>query len=401
MNPNKLMKFIVWGVATLLVAVCLSWMFETVGAREIVVIQYPNGHLEVYSTPGIKLQWFGSITRYQKSFSYEFYADRDRGSDKDESIRVRFNDGGHAMISGSCRINLPLDTKSMVYIHTNYGSQEAIETKLIRPVLEKSVYMTGTLMSSKESSSIRRNDLLSYISDQSEFGVYKTKQKEARVKEDGSDSTKIVTIVEILKGDNGDFLRQEISPFKITSIAFNNLSIKNIEYDSAVEKQIRSQQELTMQVQTAMARAKTAEQQVFTTQKEGEASAAKAKWEQETIKAQKVTEAEQELAVQQLREKKSLSYKQQQINEGEGEAAKKRLIMQANGALDVKIDAWVKSQQYQWDAFSKFQGNMVPLYQTGGSTGGSNAMQFMEMMSMKAAKDLGLDMSNKSGKGKE
>jgi hypothetical protein len=394
LSIKQVIKRIVLIFGMVILGISPFWIWESVGAGEIVVVQFPNGALEVYNTPGIKLQFFGRVTRYPKNFSYEFYADKDRGSDNDESIRVRFNDGGHANISGSCRITLPQDKPSMIAVHVNYNSFEGIQTKLIRPVLEKSVYMTGPLMSSKESSSTKRNDLLTYISDQSEFGVYKTRQKEARVKEDGSDSSKIVTIVEILKNTNGDVARQEISPFKLNSIGFSNLSIKNIEYDSAVEKQIRSQQELAMQVQTAMARAKTAEQQVFTTQKEGEATAAKAKWDQEAIKAQKVTEAEQELAVQQLQEKKSLSYKQQQINEGEGEAAKKRLIMNANGALDVKLDAWVKSQQYMWDAFAKHTGNMVPMYQSGGGVQ-SNAMQYMEMMGMKAAKDLGLDMSNK------
>ncbi len=167
-----------------------------------------------------------------------------------------------------------------------------------------------------------------------------------------------------------------------------------MDYDSAVEKQIRSQQELAMQVQTAMAQAKTAEQQVFTTQKQGEANAAKAKWEQETVKAQKVTEAEQELAVQQLNTQKAAQYKQEQILIGEGEAEKKRLIMAANGALDVKLEAWVKSQAYMWDAFSKYTGNIVPLYQTGAGGSGSNALDFMQIMGMKAAKDLNLDMSN-------
>jgi hypothetical protein len=38
---------------------------------------------------------------------------------------------------------------------------------------------------------------------------------------------------------------------------------------------------------------------------------------------------------------------------------------------------------------------MVPLYQSGGSNGSSNAMNFMELMMMKNAKDLNLDMSNK------
>lgn len=43
-----------------------------------------------------------------------------------------------------------------------------------------------------------------------------------------------------------------------------------------------------------------------------------------------------------------------------------------------------------WDAFSKFQGNMVPLYQTGGGNG-SNAVDWMQIMGMNAAKQLGLD----------
>lgn len=283
----------------------------------------------------------------------------------------------------------------MIILHTKYVSQDGIETALVRTNIEKAVYMTGPLMSSKESSSTKRTDLINFISDQAELGVYKTKTVERRVREEGSDSSKITSIVEILKDSSGQYFRQEKSPFSILHISFSNLSINSLDYDKDVEKQIRSQQELTMQVQTAMAKAKTAEQQAFTTEKEGQAAAAKAKWEQEAIKARKVTEAEQELAVQELKTKKAASYKQEQILSGQGEAEKKKLVMQANGALEVKIDAWLKSQQYMWDAFAKYQGNMVPLYQTGGSTNGNNATDFMQIMSMKAAKDLGLDMTNK------
>lgn len=386
METKKAVKLAVILGLLLICSILLFKMFETVGAKEIVVVQFPNGKLQVYTTAGIKWQGFGSITRYKKSFQYWF-------NEADQSIAVRFNDGGHGSMYGSCRINLPLDEKSIILLHTRYGSQDAIESALIRPTIEKVVYMTGPLMSSKESSSTKRTDLLNFISDQAEFGVYKTRQVEKRVQEDGSDTAKVVTVVEVLKDSAGRFQRQELSPFASLNIGFGNLSIKNLLYDSAVEKQIRSQQELAMQVQTAMARAKTAEQQVFTTQKEGEATAAKAKWEQEAIKAQAVTEAEQELAVQNLNTQKALSYKQEQISIGEGDAERKRLAMQANGALDVKVDAWLKSQQYMWDAFAKFQGNLVPLYQTG-STGGNNAVDWFQIMGMKAARDLNLDMSN-------
>jgi hypothetical protein len=307
---------------------------------------------------------------------------------------VRFNDGGHGQLSGSCRIDLPVDAPNMIVLHTKYQSQEGIERALVRTVLDKSVYFTGTLMSSKESSNSRRNDLITYIADQAEYGVYRTLQKEVKNREEGMDSNKVVTVVIILKDSAGRALRQEISPFASYHIAFSNLSINRLDYDSAVEKQIKSQQELTMQVQTAMAQAKTAEQQLYTTQKQGEADAAKAKWDQEKIKAQQVTEAEQQLAVQKLATEKAEQYRQEQILIGQGEAEKKRLVMAANGALDAKLEAWVKSQQFMWDAFGKYTGNLVPLYQTGTGSG-ANGLDWMQMMGMKAARDLNLDLSNK------
>lgn len=387
---KKVIKISTWVAILIVLTITVFKMFLTVDASEIAVVQYPGGKLEVHTTPGIHLQWFGSVTTYSKSFQYSF------DKEDEKTIMVRFNDGGHGALSGSCRIDLPLNPADIVTLHTKYASQEGIERNLVRTVLDKSVYFTGTLMSSKESSNSRRNDLITYIADQAEYGVYRTKQKEARNREEGMDSNKVVTVVEILTDSMKRPLRQEISPFSMYHIAFSNLSINHLDYDSAVEKQILAQQVLTMQVQTAMAQAKTAEQQLYTTQKQGEANAVAAKWEQEKEKATEVTKAEQYLAVQKLATEKAAAYKQEQILIGEGDAERKRLAMQANGALDAKLDAWIRSQQYMWDAFSKFGGNLVPLYQTGGASGGSsNALDFMQIMGMKAAKDLNLDMSTK------
>src|SRR5215831_9908374 len=52
-----------------------------------------------------------------------------------------------------------------------------------------------------------------------------------------------------------------------------------------------------MQVQTAIANSKKAEQDAITTELQGKAAAAKAKWEQEVIKAQAITQAQQEKEV--------------------------------------------------------------------------------------------------------
>jgi len=52
-----------------------------------------------------------------------------------------------------------------------------------------------------------------------------------------------------------------------------------------------------MDVATAMANSRKAEQDALTVAKQGEAAAAKAKWAQEAVKAQAVTQAQQEKEV--------------------------------------------------------------------------------------------------------
>jgi len=149
-----------------------------------------------------------------------------------------------------------------------------------------------------------------------------------------------------------------------------------------------------MQVQTAIARAKEAEQKAITVAKEGEATAMKAKWEQETIKAKEVTLAQQKLAVAELAAKEAEQYKRAEILKGEGEGARKKLVMEADGALAIKVDAYKYSVEKFAEAMAKYQGNWVPQIVTGGSGQTTNgATQMMEFLSLKAAKDLGLDMS--------
>lgn len=388
----------VFAIVVLITLISLSGkMAEVVDAGEVVVIQDPiDGDLHVYSQPGWVWQNFGNATHYKKSFQFWFSKQNDQGSDKDESIKIRFNDGGHAQVSGSVRINFPIDEQSVVKLHTDFRSQEAIEQQLIRTQIEKAIYMTGPLMSSKESYAEKRNDLITYIEDQAANGVYKTLSKEVKTKDELSGVDKTATVVEIAQ-TAGAITRQEISPLKNYHMQLNALSLNSIDYDKNVEAQIVQQQSAIMQVQTAMANAKRAEQDAITTEMQGKAKAAQAKWDQEVIKAKLVTEAEQKLEVQRLATTSAELYKKQQILEGEGESTKQRLIMQANGALDQKLEAYKEVQKYWADAFSKYQGAIVPSIVTGGSSGsnGNGMLSAMDWMGIKIAKDMSTDMKIK------
>jgi hypothetical protein len=149
-----------------------------------------------------------------------------------------------------------------------------------------------------------------------------------------------------------------------------------------------------MQVQTAIAKAREAEQNAITAAKEGEAAAAQAKWQQEVFKAKAVTEAEQKREVAKLEMEAAEFYKKEQILRGEGDAERKRLVMQADGALEQKLAAYVDVMKAFAPEIGKQRWVPEVVYGTGaaGAGSGSSATQLIDMLSVKTARDLALDL---------
>jgi regulator of protease activity HflC (stomatin/prohibitin superfamily) len=387
---------IIGAFVLLVVIFSASKFFENVDAGEIVFVQDPmDGEIHVYKTAGFIWQGWGKATHYKKSNTFWFNIEGTGEEAVDKTIPVKWNDGGTADIEGSIRYDLPLDDSQLVALHSTFGSQEGIENAVIKVNMEKAVYFTGPLMTSKESYAEKKNDLIHYIEDQASRGVYKTRQIDVKEVDPLSGTEKVVTRVQIqVDSAKGVVARQEVSPVGASGIKLYNLSIKGIHYDKTVEQQIATQQKALMEVQTAIANAKRAEQDALTAEKQGQADAAKAKWAIEVTKAEMVTKAEAEKAKAELDVQTAALNKQKLTLEGEGEAAKKRAAMVANGGLEQKLDAWLKAQKYWADAFAQYQGSVVPQIQTGGQAG-NGAINFMELMGIKAARDLNLDLSNK------
>lgn len=384
-NPVGIIASIVTIVVVGILAIIMAGnIVENVDADEIACIQSPiSGKLSWYTNAGIKWQGFGKVTKYKKRSSYEF------------KTSVRFNDGGHGTMIGSVQYENPLSNEQLTKIHVKFGSQNALEVQLIKTIVNKAIYMTGPLMSSKESYAEKRNYLISYVEDQIANGVFKTVSKEIKTTDPMTGAEKNITVVEIVKDSTGLLARQEESAIKEFGIRTFNFAIDQLPYDAAVEEQIKQQQQITMDVQTAIASAKKAEQNAITVAKEGEASAAKAKWEQEVIKAQQVTEAQQKLEVATLEAKTAEQEKRANILRGEGEAAYKKLVMQANGALEQKLEAIVEINKNYAAAIQGYTGNWVPsvVMGDGNSKSASGASDLVNLLTAKTAKDLALDLS--------
>lgn len=391
MMGNRYFWLGVAGLVTFVLAISSYQLFEVLDADQVMIIQYPTGTLTWFTDAGPHLQLFGKVTKYPRRGQFWFSSATDQGKEADQSMRIRFNDAAHAKLSGSLSFELPIvDLDAMMKLHRNYGSIEAIELQLIRTVTEKAVYMTGPLMSSQESYGSKRNQLLGFIDDQIIGGVYKTNVKVIRDKDPMTGADRTVNITEIsTDSKTGLALRQDESPVTTLKIRIYNLSLNEVKYDPTVEEQISKQQQAIQQVQLAIAQAKEAEQKAITTAKQGEASAAEAKWKQEALKAQAVTQAQQELEVATLETKKASQYKAKKILEAEADAEYKRKIIVADGALTQKLEAYVNVNQAYATAIANYGGNWVPTTIIGGASNAQHngAQALIDMLTVKTAKD--------------
>jgi len=151
-----------------------------------------------------------------------------------------------------------------------------------------------------------------------------------------------------------------------------------------------------MGVATARAKAQEAEQQALTVEAEGKAMVMTAKYEIEQEKVRAVVSANQKLEVARIERKAAEQEKQRQILLGQGEATRKRLVMQADGALNQKLEAVVTINAAYAKAIAEYKGAWVPSIVMGGSPGqaapGSGARNFIDLLMMRAARDLGVDL---------
>lgn len=390
------------GVAlSILAIICVPQLVENTDARNITVIQSPiDGELSVYTEPGWKWQGFGKVTTYPRRTQFNFASAHDLDSSEDRSITTRFNDGGHGDISGTVNWQMPLAIEKIIPLHRDFGSFEAIEQQLIRTSLQKVIYNVGPTMSSTESSAEKRPNIPQYIDDQLLHGPYQTKTVHETQKDPITGQDKLVAVVQIATDKNGKPLRESHSPVTEYGIQLQPVAIISVVYDETVEKQIKERQTATTQVQIAIANAKKAEQDTLTITEQGKAAAAKAKWEQETLNAREIAEAEKNKKVADLAADTAALYKERLILEGQGESEKKRLIMEADGALDPKIKAYIEVNTLYAKAIENARpGAWSPSVVMGDQQGksGSSADALVSLFTAKTAKDLGLDLTIPQG----
>lgn len=394
---------IVLGLIALVLIGSIGYLVEDMDKRQIGINQIPiSGQYEYWTDGGFQWQKYGTVAIYDKTSQIWFNEIKkdDNGNVyvapgmDNPAMAITYNDKGKGFVLGSVRVEMPLETKYLERIQTHYGSQEKLIRDLIKPTLGKVIISCGPLMSSLESVSEKRTDLIALITDQLNYGVYKTRVKTIETINPITGEKQLTKIAEAVADSlapNG-IKRQEESPFAFYGLKVSQLSINDMEYEAATLNQISKQREADMSIVTAKAKALEAAQRAIQIEEEGKAKAAEAKWEQEKIKAVAVTKAQQEFEVAELEAKKAKQVALKVQAEGEAKAAANRALVSAGLTPQEKAEWDYKTTVGVAEALSKSNTRWVPEVMVGGGNGqGSNAMDAVGLNML-------LDIANKMKK---
>ena len=392
MNLKKIIAVFV-AVFAVFCVVFFGKIGEDVKNETIVVNQYPlTGNMEYWTTPGFHWQWWGKTTTYYKTQQLWFGSDNDSGNQMGSPIPVIFNDASDGMVYGSLRVKLPTDPKYLSRIQTDYNGMDRLINDLVRPTVTKVIYASGPLMSAFESYAEKKNDLIEYITDQLNNGVYKTAVKRVEIMDAITGDKKIVNIATLIPDSlsAGGYKRSESSPFAYYGLEIGQVAVSKIDYSETVKKQIAQQQKANMDIQTAKAQAAAAQQDAIKAEELGKAAAMTAKWEQEKVKAVEVTKAQQAYEVAALAAKEAMENAKKVKAEGDAEAFRQAALVRAGLSPKEKATIEMQTKIGVAEALSKLE--LPKIVMAGGNTSNGNAA--MDAMGLKMVSDLVDKMSN-------
>jgi hypothetical protein len=197
--------------------------------------------------------------------------------------------------------------------------------------------------------------------------------------------------------------KRKISSIKEYGITVADAAITDVDYEEKVDSKLVKIIDAATKSAISKQELMTAQQQTLTAKAKGEQALVEIEYQQKQDQTKQVVEAETKVKVaEQNRLQQKIAYEgaileSKKIKElADAEAYAKSRIMQADGALEMKLKAQVEVQRVWADAFSKYQGAVVPQFQTGGGVATNGALSFMDIMTAKTAKDFALDLKNKS-----
>ena len=404
-NKSTIIKAIL-GIVTLVVLLFINPLSYNDAGERTVVEQF-DGKQFVQYTPGVYYAGFFAKERpWPNQISVSYQADASDMDLKDGTIEIgkqmiRFGgDATSANISGIVQYILPMDEKEMIEMHNAHRTPQSLVSKRLAPYTKECLQSSAQLMSSEVHYSGGRAQMAQDFQDQLKNGVFILKTIDKVVYDSLEKENKRVYETNPLTDKNGN-VKRKVSSIKEYGITVADAAVTDVDYEERVDNMLAKKIDASTKASVAKQELLTAQQQQLTAKAKGEQKLVEIEYQQkqeqtkQIVAAQtKVEVAKQDMEQQRIQAQAADLEARKVKTLADAEAYAKQRVMQADGALDKKLAAYQNVQKYWSDAFARYQGNMVPYYQSGGSSG-NGGVNFMELMGAKAAKDLSLELKNK------
>lgn len=353
------------------------------------------------------------------------------GSSINKPYSVRMSDNWNGDITQNTRFAIPQDEVQFMNMHHTFRGPDKLIQTTLKPAVNSSLDSVANLFSMEEYyAGGKRDQFKTEYKDAVEKGRAVVKQVvvdglslESEVKASANDLTEDTSntnnraarkiIMEKVTDDKGIVNREEHDYAKY-GISVSSAIVENLDPDDKFEGQIQDRKLSASKRMVAQEQRKEQEEQRLLAIQTGQTQIAKRQAEAQVEQIQKTTEAEtaKKLIIIQAEQAKAqatiatetakLQLDKARIDSeatktlADAEAYSKKAIIMADGALEKKLAAYVSTQQAWADAASKMN---VP-QQLFGSAGGTNVAgstveQFMQLMTVKSAKDLAVDLDVK------
>lgn len=405
-NQIKLLGIAAAAIVLLIVGIIINPFSVNDGSERTVVQRYGGKQFVRFQPGAFYAGFFATETSWPNQLSVTYMDSIPDLSIKDNGIEIgyiniMFSDGMTADIKGVAQFILPTDEPTMLAMHNVHKSPQSLVQKRLLTFTKECMQSSAQLMTSDKHYGGGRTQMSQDFLDQLRNGVFLANVGEKTYYDSVAQESKKIYLAEIKKDKNGLPLRKS-SPLTEYNITVADGSA----YDARYEKKFYTKLEKIIEASTSAAVSRqnymTAQQEALTSKAQGEKKLIDIEYQQkqqqtiEVVQAEtKVKVAEQDKLQQKIAYEAALIEVKKRAALADVAAYEKKTTLQADGALEMKAKLWLEGQKVWADAFGKYTGNIVPMIGGWSVNGGNGAVNFMEVMTMKAAKDLALDMKVK------
>ncbi|MFA0964787.1 SPFH domain-containing protein [Roseivirga sp. BDSF3-8] len=381
------------------------------------LVQYPTGTQIAELQPGLHFKFWGQAVPFKKVVTVKFRSAEEQAQDENvysgmrNAIPVRFNDAVKANISLSARFRMPESEVVFLKMASEFRTQDNLVNSSLIPACMEVAKNSARLISAQEYIAGRGGELESAVLDQLENGMYILVARE--MKETGTDTIAAVNKMRTI--ENRTMVRYEVSkkrsadgkimrkkhPVSDYNIIVAQATVEDVNPETRFKEMLGKQRDAAAQASIEKEKAKQAEYEKQRIIAQGEAQKAKIKVDMEKEQIMTLITIETEMKREQITvDKRKLELESARLKAQEtkvladAEAYQKRKVMEADGALELKLKTYEKVHAAYAEAIKGT--SLVPATYISGSGGSGkgtpNSLDFINIATANMAQDLNLKM---------